>query len=299
MATKADKDTVLVEQFLDTVWSEQGLSDNTLSSYRSDLLFFVKWGQVNNKPIIKADWQDLLNFLDSFENASPRSRARRLTSLRRLYKYLIREAIIEVDPTSKLKSPRAGRSLPKSLTEEEVDALLEAPDIEQALGLRDKAMIELLYATGLRVSELVNMTMQEINLNHGVVRVTGKGDKERIVPMGEEAVEWVERYIKDSRPIILKGVTSDALFPARQGKAMGRHAFWHRIKQLTARAGINKSISPHTMRHAFATHLLNHGADLRVVQMLLGHRDISTTQIYTHVAQARLQSLHAEHHPRG
>ncbi len=299
MATKIDKDTELVEQFLDTVWSEQGLSDNTLSSYRSDLLFFVKWGQANNKPITKADWQDLLSFLDSFENASPRSRARRLTSLRRLYKYLIREAIIAEDPTSKLKSPRAGRSLPKSLTEEEVDALLEAPNVEQALGLRDKAMIELLYATGLRVSELVNMTMQEINLNHGVVRVTGKGDKERIVPMGEEAVEWVERYTKESRPIILKGVTSDALFPARQGKAMGRHAFWHRIKQLTTRAGINKSISPHTMRHAFATHLLNHGADLRVVQMLLGHRDISTTQIYTHVAQARLQSLHAEHHPRG
>jgi len=292
-------DTDLVEQFLDTVWSEQGLSDNTLSSYRSDLLSFVKWGQVHDKSIMKADWQDLLKFLDSFENASPRSRARRLTSLRRLYKYLIREASIDEDPTSRLKSPRAGRSLPKSLTEEEVDALLEAPSIESTLGLRDKAMIEVLYATGLRVSELVNLTLQEINLQHGVVRITGKGDKERIVPMGEEAVEWVERYIRESRQIILKGVRSEALIPARQGKAMGRHAFWHRIKQLTIKAGIGKSISPHTLRHAFATHLLNHGADLRVVQMLLGHRDISTTQIYTHVAQARLQSLHAEHHPRG
>ncbi len=292
------RDTDLVEQFLDTVWSEQGLSDNTLSSYRSDLLFYVKWGQACNKLVIKAGWQDLLRFLDSFENASPRSRARRLTSLRRFYKYLLREAIIQEDPTSKLKSPRAGRSLPKSLTEEEVNTLLEAPDIEQALGLRDKAMIEVLYATGLRVSELVNLTLQEINLNHGVVRITGKGGKERIVPMGEEAVEWIERYMKEARQIILKGITSDALFPARQGKAMGRHAFWHRIKRLTITAGINKSISPHTLRHAFATHLLNHGADLRVVQMLLGHRDISTTQIYTHVAQARLHSLHAEHHPR-
>ena len=291
-------DTDLIEQFLDTAWSEQGLSDNTLSSYRSDLYSFVKWCQVQNKQVIKAVWQDLLSFLDSYDNASPRSRARRLTSLRRFYHYLIREALITEDPTSKLKTPRMGRSLPKSLTEEEVEALLEAPDIEQTLGLRDKAMIELVYATGLRVSELVNLTLQEINLNHGVVRITGKGDKERIVPMGEEAVDWVERYMKEARMTLLKGVISDALFPARQGKAMGRHAFWHRVKQLTIKAGINKSISPHTLRHAFATHLLNHGADLRVVQMLLGHRDISTTQIYTHVAQARLQSLHAEHHPR-
>jgi len=288
----------LAEQFLDTAWSEQGLSDNTLSSYRSDLFSFIKWCQVNNKTVLKSGWQDLLNFLDSYEVASPRSRARRLTSLRRFYQYLIREALIEEDPTSRLKSPRAGRSLPKSLTEEEVDVLLDAPDIEQALGLRDKAMIELLYATGLRVSELVNLTLQEINLEHGVVRITGKGDKERIVPMGEEAVDWVQQYMKEARQALLKGAISDALFPARQGKAMGRHAFWHRIKQLTVKAGINKPISPHTLRHAFATHLLNHGADLRVVQMLLGHRDISTTQIYTHVAQARLQSLHAEHHPR-
>ena len=296
MAIKTDSD--LVTLFLETAWSEQGLSDNTLSAYRSDLLSFVKWLQAKDQLVIKADWQDLLRFLDSFENASPRSRARRLSSLRRFYHFLIREELLEEDPTSKLKAPKAGRSLPKSLTEEEVEALLEAPDVEQVLGLRDKAMIELIYATGLRVSELVNLTTQEINLDHGVVRVTGKGGKERIVPMGEEAVDWVQKYLKEARPALLKGVLSDALFPARQGKAMGRHAFWHRIKQLSIKADINKSISPHTLRHAFATHLLNHGADLRVVQMLLGHRDISTTQIYTHVAQARLQSLHAEHHPR-
>ena len=295
---ETNRDTDLVALFLETAWSEQGLSDNTLSAYRSDLLSFVKWLQAKDQLVINADWQDLLKFLDSFENASPRSRARRLSSLRRFYHFLIREELLEEDPTSKLKTPKAGRSLPKSLTEEEVEALLEAPDVEQALGLRDKAMIELIYATGLRVSELVNLTTQEINLDHGVVRVTGKGGKERIVPMGEEAVDWIQKYMKEARPTLLKGVLSDALFPARQGKAMGRHAFWHRIKQLSIKADINKSISPHTLRHAFATHLLNHGADLRVVQMLLGHRDISTTQIYTHVAQARLQSLHAEHHPR-
>ena len=295
---ETNRDTDLVALFLETAWSEQGLSDNTLSAYRSDLLSFVKWLQAKDQLVINADWQDLLKFLDSFENASPRSRARRLSSLRRFYHFLIREELLEEDPTSKLKTPKAGRNLPKSLTEEEVEALLDAPDVEQALGLRDKAMIELIYATGLRVSELVNLTTQEINLDHGVVRVTGKGGKERIVPMGEEAVDWIQKYMKEARPALLKGVLSDSLFPARQGKAMGRHAFWHRIKQLSIKADINKSISPHTLRHAFATHLLNHGADLRVVQMLLGHRDISTTQIYTHVAQARLQSLHAEHHPR-
>ncbi len=292
-------DNALVEQFLDTAWTEQGLSDNTLSSYRSDLNAFIKWLHSNDKQIIESDWQDLLKFLDSFERASPRSRSRRLSSLRRLYHYLMREELVTEDPTKRLKSPRVGRSLPKTLSEDEVEALLNASDIETDLGLRDKAMIELIYATGLRVSELVNMTMQEIDLQHGVVRVTGKGGKERIVPVGEEAVYWLDKYFTEARKSLLKGVISDALFPARQGKAMGRHAFWHRIKQLTIKAGVDKSISPHTLRHAFATHLLNHGADLRVVQMLLGHQDISTTQIYTHVAQARLQSLHAEHHPRG
>lgn len=295
MATDND----LLIQFLDVAWTEQGLSDNTLVSYRSDLNAFISWLHKNDKQVLSSDWQDLLEFLDSFENASPRSRSRRLSSLRRFYHYLLREEIVVDDPTKRLKSPKVGRSLPKTLSEDEVEALINASDIDTDLGLRDKAMIELIYATGLRVSELVNMTMQEIDLQHGVVRVTGKGGKERIVPMGEEAVYWLDKYFTESRKTLLKGFISDALFPARQGKAMGRHAFWHRIKQLTIKAGIDKSISPHTLRHAFATHLLNHGADLRVVQMLLGHQDISTTQIYTHVAQARLQSLHAEHHPRG
>ncbi len=292
------KDQELIEQFLDAAWSEQGLSDNTLSAYRSDLMSYLKWLDSRNFTLQNADWETVIRFLDSYGHASPRSRARRLTSLRRFYRYLLREELIHEDPTGRLKTPASGRSLPKSLSEEDVERLLAAPNPEQTLGLRDKAMIELIYATGLRVSELVNLTLREINLQLGVVRITGKGGKERIVPMGEEAIEWLHRYIKQSRPEILKGATSDALFPGRNGKAMGRHAFWHRVKQLTLAAGIDKAVSPHTLRHAFATHLLNHGADLRVVQMLLGHRDISTTQIYTHIAQARLQDLHAKHHPR-
>lgn len=287
-----------IDQFLDVAWTEQGLSDNTLASYRSDLKAYVKWLDTHSLSVEQAQWQDLLRFLDSYTAASPRSRARRLSSLRRFYRYLIREGQVNSDPVTRIKTPRTGRSLPKTLSEDEVELLLASPDLENTLGLRDKAMLELLYATGLRVSELVNLTLQEINLLHGVVRISGKGGKERIVPMGEEAIEWLTRYIREGREELLKGVRSDAVFPARQGNAMGRHAFWHRIRQLTIRAGINKPISPHTLRHAFATHLLNHGADLRVVQMLLGHRDISTTQIYTHVAQARLQSLHARHHPR-
>lgn len=287
-----------IDQFLDIAWTEQGLSDNTLASYRSDLKAYVKWLDTHSLSVEQAQWQDLLRFLDSYTGASPRSRARRLSSLRRFYRYLIREGLVSNDPVARIKTPRTGRSLPKTLSEGEVELLLASPDLENTLGLRDKAMLELLYATGLRVSELVNLTLQEINLLHGVVRITGKGGKERIVPMGEEAIEWLTRYIQDSRDELLKGARSDAVFPARQGVAMGRHAFWHRIRQLAIRAGIKKPISPHTLRHAFATHLLNHGADLRVVQMLLGHRDISTTQIYTHVAQARLQSLHARHHPR-
>lgn len=291
-------DIELVEQFLEIAWSEYGLSDNTLDAYRRDLVAYVKWLQSNDKEIKQVDWTDLLSFLEDFENAAPRSRARRLSSLRRFYQYLIREELISQDPTSRIKTPRTGRSLPKSLSEDQVESLLEAPEIKTTLGLRDKSMIELIYATGLRVSELVNLTLQEINLLQGVVRITGKGNKERIVPMGEEAIFWIEKYQKEARPELLKGITSDALFPARQGKAMGRHAFWHRIKKLAIRANIESDISPHTLRHAFATHLLNHGADLRVVQMLLGHQDISTTQIYTHVAQARLQEIHARHHPR-
>lgn len=292
-------DQPFLDQFLDVAWTEFGLSDNTLASYRADLSAYLAWLEKNNKRVITAGWEDITHFLDSFKQASPRSRARRLSSLRRFHHYLLREEIISSDPVARIKTPRIGRSLPKTLSEDEVEALLNAADLKTELGLRDKAMLELLYATGLRVSELVSMTMQSINLTQGVVRITGKGDKERIVPIGEEAIHWLVIYLKQARPSLLNGVESDAMFPARKGHALGRHAFWHRIKQLALRSGIDKSISPHTLRHAFATHLLNHGADLRVVQMLLGHQDISTTQIYTHVAQARLQLLHAKHHPRG
>ena len=222
-----------------------------------------------------------------------------LSSLRRFYRYLRREHLIEVDPTARLAAPKLGRPLPKSLTEAEVEALLAAPDTDDVVGFRDRTMLELLYATGLRVSELVGLSAAEINLRQGVVRVLGKGAKERLVPLGEEAVSWLERYLRDVRAELLRGGTSTALFPSRRGRAMTRQTFWHAIKRYARRAAIAKTLSPHTLRHSFATHLLNHGADLRVVQMLLGHSDLSTTQIYTHVARARLKSLHAQHHPRG
>ena len=231
--------------------------------------------------------------------ARPRSTARLLSSLRRFYQYLLREGMITDDPTAQIESPKLGRPLPKSLTEEQVEKLLQAPDAETALGLRDRAMLETLYATGLRVSELVGLTLQQANLQAGVVKVIGKGDKERLVPLGEEAVEWLQRYLNEERSKLLHGQTSDALFPTARGAAMTRQAFWHNLKRYTHLAGIETHLSPHTLRHAFATHLLNHGADLRVVQMLLGHVDLSTTQIYTQVARERLKQLHAQHHPRG
>jgi integrase/recombinase XerD len=222
-----------------------------------------------------------------------------LSSLRRLYEYLLREDQIKQNPVSNIDAPRLGRSLPKTLTEVEVEALLDAPDTEQAAGVRDKTMLELLYATGLRVSELVGLTVQQVNLRQGVVRVTGKGNKERLVPMGEEANAWLEQYLNSARSEILNHGLSDAMFPSNRGKAMTRQTFWHMIKRYAQIADIRKTLSPHVLRHAFATHLINHGADLRVVQMLLGHSDISTTQIYTYVARERLKDLHAEHHPRG
>ena len=231
--------------------------------------------------------------------ARPRSTARLLSSLRRFYQYLLREQLITDDPTAQIESPKLGRPLPKSLTEEQVEKLLQAPDAETALGLRDRAMLETLYATGLRVSELVGLTLQQANLQAGVVKVIGKGDKERLVPLGEEAVEWLQRYLNEARAKLLHGQISDALFPTARGAAMTRQAFWYNLKRYTRVAGIETHLSPHTLRHAFATHLLNHGADLRVVQMLLGHVDLSTTQIYTQVARERLKQLHAQHHPRG
>ncbi len=295
-------DDSLIERFLDALWMERGLSQNTLSAYRSDLTKFAIWLESNTaRSLEKAKRQDLLEYLaeQSIRSKKPRSTARLLSCLRQFYQHALREEWIEVDPSSRIDAPKLGRSLPKSLTEEEVEALLEAPDLKTAEGFRDRTMLEMLYATGLRVSELVGLRMEQVGIAQGVVRVVGKGDKERLVPLGEDAVDWLDRFLKGTRPELLKEQFCSEIFPTRRGSGMTRQAFWYRIKKHAQTAGITKHLSPHTLRHAFATHLLNHGADLRVVQMLLGHSDLSTTQIYTHVAQERLKSLHAMHHPRG
>ncbi len=289
----------LIDTFLDTLWMERGLSKNTLDAYRADLNHFAIWLQGQDMQLLNVDAATILSYLAHASSQSVRTVARRLSSIRRLYEYLVREDRIRLNPASQVEAPRIGRSLPKSLTESEVESLLNAPDINDALGVRDRAMLELLYATGLRVSELVSITMQQVNTRQGVLRVVGKGNKERLVPMGEEASSWLQRYLQWARDDILNGRRTDDLFPSKRGKAMTRQTFWHSIKRYAVVAGINKPLSPHVLRHAFATHLVNHGADLRVVQMLLGHSDISTTQIYTHVARERLKNLHGEHHPRG
>lgn len=294
-------DVALIESFLDTLWAEQGLSNNTLSAYRGDLERYSHWAQHNGVALPDAEQKDLQMFLGECVRAGvkPRTTARQLSSLRRFYRYLLRETIIKRDPSAEIESPRLGRTLPVSLNEKEVEDLLAAPDIATVLGLRDRAMLETLYASGLRVSELVNLVLHQLNLDQGLVKIMGKGSKERLVPMGEEAVRWLDRYLKEARPTLVKGQATDALFPSNRGRAMSRQTFWHSLKRYAASANINKSISPHTLRHAFATHLVNHGADLRVVQMLLGHSDLSTTQIYTHIARERLKQVHAAHHPRG
>jgi len=296
----------VIEQFLDVVWMERGLSENTLSAYRADLKKFVSWlANSTNKSIsndlITAERIQVEEYLSELQKQkiSTSSRARLLSTLRLFYAYLLREKKIDVDPVALIDAPKLGRSLPKSLTEEDVESLLMAPDTSTLLGLRDRVLFEVLYATGLRVSELVGLLLTQINLQQGVIRVTGKGNKERLVPLGEEAVNWLEKYLLNTRADLLKGHVSDALFVTKRGAAMTRQAFWYLIKRYAFQAEISSTISPHTLRHAFATHLLNHGADLRVVQMLLGHSDLSTTQIYTHVAKARLKSLHSQHHPRG
>lgn len=279
----------------------KGLSDNTRASYRSDLALFNGWLQEKGVALPDAGRELILDHLAwRFDQAyKPRSTARFLSGVRGFYRYLLRERMIGVDPTLQVDMPQLGRPLPKSLSEADVEALLQAPDRSEAIGQRDRAMLEVLYACGLRVTELVSLTLDQVNLRQGVLRVMGKGSKERLVPMGEEAVVWIERYVRDGRAELLNGRPSDVLFPSQRGEQMTRQTFWHRIKHHARVAGIDKPLSPHTLRHAFATHLLNHGADLRVVQMLLGHSDLSTTQIYTHVAKARLQQLHAQHHPRG
>ena len=229
----------------------------------------------------------------------PRSTARQLSSFRRFFRYMVREGVLSADPTARISMPKVGRPLPKALPEEDVEALLEAPDVEDPLGHRDRTMLEVLYATGLRVTELVSLRLSQININQGVVRIVGKGGRERLIPLGEESIEWLQEFIAGPRMEILLERQTDYLFPTRRGDRMTRQAFWHIIKRYAGKADISSSLSPHTLRHAFATHLLNHGADLRVVQMLLGHSDLSTTQIYTHVARERLKDLHARHHPRG
>ena len=291
----------LINLFLDSLWIERGLSENTLAAYRNDLKAYTEWLAKQQLEIERATTADLQAYLAwRFEKKySPRATSRALSCLRNFYRWMIRESRIDEDPTALLVAPKQGRPLPKFLTESEVEALLAAPNIKDSLELRDRAMLEVLYGCGLRVSELVGLTLPQINMRQGVVRTFGKGSKERLVPMGETAMNWVLRYLKEGRSDLTKGALTDVLFPSRRGKVMTRQTFWHRIKLYAARADIQKPLSPHTLRHAFATHLLNHGADLRVVQLLLGHSDLSTTQIYTHIAQARLQSLHQQHHPRG
>lgn len=296
----------IVEQFLDAIWMERGLSENTLSAYRTDLKNYIVWLSVAPQDslsdlLIHSERKDIISYLTELEKReiSPRSRARLLSSLRRFYAYLLREKLIESDPVALIDAPKLGRSLPKALTEEDVKALLMAPDTSTLLGLRDRVLLEVLYATGLRVSELVGLQLNQVNLKQGIMRVTGKGNKERLVPLGEVAVDWLEKYLLNTRVDLLKGKLTDALFVTTRGTEMTRQAFWYLIKRYAFQSEISSTISPHTLRHAFATHLLNHGADLRVVQMLLGHSDLSTTQIYTHVANERLKSLHSQHHPRG
>ena len=298
-------DSSQLESFIEAMWLEKGLSENTLSAYRSDLtkfaLFLAQQSELEN-PVQLSDFKkDTLNqyLATRYDRGlSGRSTSRFLSSLRSLCQYMLRQKIRDDDPVSLLQNPKLPQSLPKTLTESQVIELLNAPKIDEPIQLRDKAMLEVLYATGLRVTELVSLRLDQLSLQQGVVRVMGKGNKERLVPLGEDAVDWVAAFLKQGRNVLLKS-ESDVVFPSKRGVAMTRQTFWHRIKLYSQVANIQSDLSPHTLRHAFATHLLNNGADLRVVQMLLGHSDLSTTQIYTHVATERLQKLVAEHHPRG
>lgn len=295
-----DADQQVIGYYLDSLWLERGLAEQTLAAYRTDLSLLAGWC-AGRGGLYAVSRGDLLEHLAWRIQAGyqARSTARLLSCLRGFYRHALREGLISVDPTLDIAMPKLGRPLPQTLSEADVEALLEAPDITASLGLRDRCMLEVLYACGLRVSELVGLRLDQLNMRQGVVRVTGKGSKERLVPLGEEALAWLDRYTSEARPALLKGKPSDVLFPSQQAREMTRQTFWHRIKLHAQQAGICAELSPHTLRHAFATHLLNHGADLRVVQMLLGHSDLSTTQIYTHIARHRLRELHAEHHPRG
>ena len=291
-----------IDAHLDYLWLERGLSRATLTGYRQDLIGLAHWLRRDLNTAAEADLQQYLAECLAARR-SPRTVARLLSAARGFYRRAVETGAIAADPTANLSSPLLGRPLPASLSEEEVERLLNAPRSDdpfgEPIGYRDRVMLETLYATGLRVSELVSLTLAAVNLRTGAVQVVGKGGKERLVPVGEVALAWIERYLTTARPAVLKGRRSDALFPSNRAKAMTRQTFWHAIKRYAIAAGIGRDISPHTLRHAFATHLVNHGADLRAVQLMLGHADLSTTQIYTHVARDRLKRLHSEHHPRG
>ncbi len=290
-----------LDRFNDALWLEHGLAQNSLAAYRSDLAHFAAWLEERGGALLTAQAGDLQAYLAGFSRtAKPASQRRLLSTWRHYYRHLLAQGRIAVDPTLPLETPLAAERFPKTLTEAQVDRLLATPDVDTPLGLRDRAMLELLYACGLRVSELTGLRTFEVSLAEGVLRVMGKGSKERLVPLGEDAAEWIGRYLREARPVLLAGRSADALFVTRRAAPMTRQMFWRHIKHYGLQAGIEPTrLSPHTVRHAFATHLLNHGADLRVVQLLLGHADISTTQIYTHVARERLKALHARHHPRG
>ena len=296
-----NKESKMIDSFLDSLWLEQGLSKSTLDAYRSDLKLLKVWAKNRELKMDEISKPDLLEFIafKAEQGSSARTSARMLSSLRRFYTYLMQQEIISTNPTDKISMPKIGRSLPVLLTENEVLKLIKAPNTKKPLGFRDRVMLELLYATGLRVSELVKLEVNQVNLNQGYLRVMGKGDKERLVPMGKTAKRWMKNYLNGPIQEILNDRQSDCLFPTRTSTSISRQAFWQIIKKYAMKVGISAKLSPHSLRHAFATHLINHGADLRVVQMLLGHSDLSTTQIYTHIAQHRLKDLHEKHHPRG
>ncbi|HEY2627540.1 MAG TPA: site-specific tyrosine recombinase XerD [Usitatibacter sp.] len=303
MRTLSETDTRLLERFADGLWLNDGLARNTLESYRRDVSQVAAWlTETAGKTLIEAQSSDLRSHIAwqvETRHSKPRTTSRLVSSLKRFYQFAVREGLRNDDPAAELESPKLPRSLPKSLSEEEVEAILDAPNAETVQGLRDRAMLETLYASGLRVSELVGLKGQQVSLDMNVIRILGKGSKERLTPLGEEAAAWISRYQREARPQLLGARKSDALFVTARGGPMTRQSFWSLVKRYATIAGIPRDISPHTLRHAFATHLINHGADLRVVQLLLGHADISTTQIYTHVARERLKALHRKHHPRG
>ena len=302
MKALSEADAKLLDRFADGLWLNDGLARNTLDGYRRDLSQLAAWLEGSGATLLAAQPADLQRHLAwqvEARHAKPRTTSRLVSSLKRFYQFALREGLRGDDPAAELDSPKLPRSLPKSLSEEEVEAILAAPNVETAQGLRDRAMLETLYASGLRVSELVGLKTQQVSLDMNVIRILGKGSKERLTPLGEEAASWIARYQREARPRLLGARKSEALFVTSRGGPMSRQSFWSLVKRYALVAGIHRAISPHTLRHAFATHLINHGADLRVVQLLLGHADISTTQIYTHVARERLKALHRKHHPRG